>query len=52
MTTSPMSVAVGSCRTVYIALRDASGKGTPRKEEGMRISMADFDMKASGAARE
>ena len=34
MTTSPMSVAVGSCRTVCIALRDASGKGTPRNYAG------------------
>ena len=49
ITTSPRTLAIGSCSTVYLGLKDVASKDTPRDARGTRVSMADFDMKASGA---
>jgi hypothetical protein len=46
---SSQSVAIGSCQLVYIDLRDETGKDIPRRPDGMRVSIADFDWTATGA---
>jgi hypothetical protein len=42
-------VPIGSCGLVQLALKDASGKDTPRNPQSMLITMADFDMSATSA---
>jgi microsomal dipeptidase-like Zn-dependent dipeptidase len=42
------AIAIGSCATVGIDLRDASGKDYPRNPAGVLISLADFDMTVTG----
>ena len=49
ITPSPQTLAIGACADVWLALKDATGKAWPRTPDGRHISMADFDMKASGA---
>ncbi|MEO7104659.1 MAG: hypothetical protein ABI311_14760 [Gemmatimonadaceae bacterium] len=44
---SANSVAIGSCQAVYIDLKDQAGKDTPRKPNGWRVDMADFDWTAT-----
>lgn len=39
----------GECRPVYIDLKDSTGKDWPRRPDGQRVSLADFDMTASPA---
>ena len=44
MTTSLNPLPIGNCTSVQIGLTDSSGKDTPRNPNGMRVSMADFDL--------
>ena len=46
---SAKSVAIGSCQLVYIDLLDESGKDIPRRPDGYRVSLADFDWTATSA---
>ena len=41
---------VGQCSPVTVELLDASGKETPRGPDGMRVSLADFDMSVSSGS--
>lgn len=41
---------IGTCGAIYIDLRDSSGKSRPRNPAGVLISLADFDMTATGSA--
>ncbi len=38
---------IGNCSSVYITLKDETGKDAPRNPAGTRVSIADFDMTAS-----
>lgn len=40
-------LTIGTCQAVYIDLKDASGKETPRNPTGARVSIADFDWTAT-----
>lgn len=47
--TTPLEA--GQCTPVYLELRDASGRESPRNPAGMRVSMADFDMSVAGGGK-
>jgi hypothetical protein len=44
------AVRMGECNPVTLTLEDASGKEWPRGPNGMRVSMADFDLRVTAPA--
>ncbi|MDQ6829762.1 MAG: hypothetical protein M3081_12955 [Gemmatimonadota bacterium] len=49
--TASRRLAIGECSVVSIDLRDSTGKDTPRRPDGQRVSMVDFDMAADGPVK-
>jgi hypothetical protein len=46
---APDPLPIGQCSQVWLAIKDATGKDTPRNPAGMRVTLADFDMSVTGA---
>jgi microsomal dipeptidase-like Zn-dependent dipeptidase len=50
LTSAQVAIPIGTCGAISIDLRDSSGKSQPRNPAGVLISLADFDMTATGSA--
>jgi hypothetical protein len=48
---APNPLPIGSCGSVYLTIKDSTGKDTPRSPTGQRVGIADFDLTVTGAPR-